>query len=192
MLPDLPDDHDINHLLGALRILKENNIEFNVAVDGGAHRGIWTKILSERFGYVYAFEPVTDNFLKIPDFDNVTKTNCALGDEEGTYCMAPGEHNTGQWHIGLDKNNTMNATAIVKLDIYNIGPDLIKLDVEGFELPALKGAEKTIEVSKPAIMVEMNGLSERYGYTDDDLRGYLDNFGYKEAGKWNKDYLFLS
>ncbi len=187
MLPDLPDDHDINHLRGALRILQENNVEFDIAVDGGAHRGIWTRILSERFSYVFAFEPITDNFLKIPDFDNVNKINCALGDEEGTFCMAPGKHNTGQWHIGLG----LNSTAVVRLDSYKISPDFIKLDIEGYELFALKGAEKTIE-HKPAIMLEMNGLSERYGYTDDDLRAYLSNLGYKEAGKWNKDYLFLS
>ena len=190
MLPDLPDDHDINHLRGALRILKEN-IEFNVAIDGGAHRGIWTSIFAERFKCVYAFEPMTENFIRIPDFDNVNKINCALGNEEGTFCMAPGKHNTGQWHIGLDKNN-LNPTAIVRLDSYNLSPDLIKLDIEGFELLALKGAEETIKRSKPAIMVEMNGLSERYDYTDDDLRTYLSDFGYREVGKWNKDYLFLS
>lgn len=191
MLPDLPDDHDINHLRGALRFLQENNVEFNVAVDGGAHRGIWTRVLAKRFTWVYAFEPMADNFFRIPDFENVNKTNCALGDEENTLCMAPGEHNTGQWHIGLNKYG-LNPTAVIKLDSLKISPDFIKLDVEGYELLALRGAKETIERCRPAIMLEMNGLSERYGYTDEDLRTYLSELDYKEVGKWNKDYLFVS
>ena len=190
MLPDLPDDHDINHLLGALCLFEKKG----VAIDGGAHRGIWTRILSDRFAKVYAFEPWTDNFLKIPDMGNVTKVNCALGLKEGTFLMSPGKDNTGQMHFTSEIADIRsgNAASVIKLDSLDLDIDFLKLDVEGYELFALPGAKETIERCKPAIMVEMNGLSDRYGYSDEELRIYLSDIGYKEAGKWNKDYLFVS
>lgn len=187
---DLPDDHDINHLLGALQLFEGRN----TAIDGGAHRGIWTRILAEQFAKVYAFEPWTDNFIKIPDLENVTKINCALGLEEGTFLMSKGPDNTGQYHFTAtieDAEKGLGA-AVVQLDSLDLDIDFLKLDVEGYELFVLKGGKETIEKCKPAIMVEMNGLSDRYGYSDEELVTYLNEIGYDEVGKWNKDYLFLA
>jgi hypothetical protein len=36
--------------------------------------------------------------------------------------------------------------------------DLIKIDVEGFELPVLQGAIKTLRAWKPSLFIEMHGL----------------------------------
>lgn len=186
MLPDLPDDHDINHLLGALCLFEKRG----VAIDGGAHRGIWTRLLADKFEKVYAFEPWTDHFIQIPDLDNVTKINCGLGQEIGTFLMIDGPDNTGQTHFAAAIKEGAGA-AVIRLDNLDLDVDFLKLDVEGYELFALQGSVETIKRCKPAIMVEMNGLSERYGYSDDELRTYLSDLGYREAGKWNKDYLFL-
>lgn len=181
----LPDNHDINHLKGALRQCKK----FGLAVDGGANRGVWTKIFSEMFETVHAFEPVTELFNQIPDFDNVFKHNVGLGDEGGDFLMSPGPHNEGQWHFSHDKPGKVTGK-VVRLDDLGLSPDFLKLDVEGYELFALKGAEETIKRSKPVIFLELNGLSERYGHVDEDVRAYIYDFGYKQVGHWNKDYLF--
>jgi len=186
LLRSLPNNHDINHLRGALRECKR----FNVAIDGGAHRGIWTKELAGRFNQVYAFEPVTENLVKMPEYPNVVKYNVGLGDESGTFAMFPGKDNTGQWHFGGELKEGMISASTIRLDSLRLSPDFIKLDVEGYELFALQGAVETIKRSKPLIMLELNGLSERYGHTDDDVRGFMTDLGYREIGKWNKDYLF--
>ena len=39
---------------------------------------------------------------------------------------------------------------------------LIKLDVEGYEYFVLKGAEKTISISRPIIIIEINYKSKKY------------------------------
>lgn len=175
-LTDLPLDHDINHLKGALRLIEKRG----VAVDGGAHKGIWTRILESNFGHVIAIEP----FHKVDCTCEVVKA--ALGEHKSRGSMKPGKDNTGQYHLAMGDD-----VDIITIDSLNIDPDFIKLDIEGMELPALRGAIDTIARCKPAIMVEMNGLSERYNYSDSDLIGFLEDLGYEQEGRWNKDYLFV-
>ncbi|MGA9574840.1 MAG: FkbM family methyltransferase [Lysobacterales bacterium] len=45
---------------------------------------------------------------------------------------------------------------IVPLDSFELAPDLIKLDVEGFEQQALKGLEKTLVRHQPVLLIEIN------------------------------------
>ena len=40
-------------------------------------------------------------------------------------------------------------------------PDFVKVDVEGFEDEVLRGARRTIEAHRPALMVEVHGLTPR-------------------------------
>ena len=44
---------------------------------------------------------------------------------------------------------------VVPLDSFSLKPDLIKLDVEGFEQQALKGLEKTLRFQRPALLIEI-------------------------------------
>lgn len=59
--------------------------------------------------------------------------------------------------------------------------DIIKLDVEGAELPALKGLSSLFAKSTPrAIYCEVEGEhTAKYGYTPADLVAYLKAYGFK-------------
>lgn len=48
------------------------------------------------------------------------------------------------------------SVSVVPLDNFNLAPDLIKLDVEGFEQQALNGLENTLCKHYPALLVEIN------------------------------------
>ncbi len=69
--------------------------------------------------------------------------------------------------------------------------DLIWLDVEGYELYALMGAEQTIERFWPAVIIEDNGVSERMGIAHNAATEWLYHRGYINSLKLGNDRLML-
>jgi FkbM family methyltransferase len=60
---------------------------------------------------------------------------------------------------------------IVALDNLDLDPvDFIKLDVQGSELDALRGAAATLERDRPTLMIER---------PDQEIRDFLTSFGYR-------------
>lgn len=171
---DLPDDFQLEHLEAVFAFIPINRR--GLAIDIGAHRGIWTKRLSEVFDNVMAFEPNVEVYNRIPDIFNVTKFNNALGSFSGKVSLKAGEKNTGQTHCiaGQDVD-------IFQLDAFSHRcPDFIKIDVEGMEFDVLKGGKKIILAHKPFIMIEENGLGERYGHKPYRASELLKRWGAKK------------
>ena len=131
-------------------------------------------------GTVYAFEPVLENYVLAKlcvsrnSLSNVALFNSALGDRIGTAFIEfediRGIHKGGGSNIG----STGQATTIVTIDSLAIdNPSVLQLDVEGFELHALKGAQATITKSRPTILVEDN---------DKNCSAFLGDSGYALVG----------
>tara|TARA_B100000809_G_C14980176_1_gene474213 strand:+ start:150 stop:866 length:717 start_codon:yes stop_codon:yes gene_type:complete len=160
---------------------------FDVALDVGAHVGIWSRRLAEKFKTVVAFEPVPkhiecwkknmDNFIKEnSDWDNYTTLHSvALGHENGTATMkVPDTTNTGMASLVHEIYNVKTQKRWVQpgwekfpeievetktLDSYEFEKiDFIKIDVEWFELRVLQGAEQTIRKHKPVMYIEMHDI----------------------------------
>jgi hypothetical protein len=65
----------------------------------------------------------------------------------------------------------------------------MKIDIEGGELNALKGSERTIEKFKPMIIIEINEATYKAaGYTTQDVKNFFDERKYipYEIGKRGK------
>lgn len=179
-LSELPAGHDLTHLLWALRHVDR----FDVAIDGGAHQGIWARHLLRCFKRVIAFEPVESNRAHISIEAEVYPH--ALGDKRGKVGMVPGPENTGQYHVigvGHTEMRTLDSFGFTACDF-------LKLDVEGMELHALKGAEALLKACRPVVMIEENGLCERYGVERMAAHDWLLRLGYVCLGNMNKDYLY--
>ena len=127
---------------------------FRVAVDAGAHVGIFTRRMREDFDTVYAFEPEPTNFdclcLNTPHLLNLPM---GLGKERTFGRMEnPKPINSGAWEFRSDPDGEC---AIVSLDGLQLTAlDLLKMDVQGMELDILEGGEKTIVAHEPVILYE--------------------------------------
>lgn len=185
----LPADHDLSHLRLALGRVPENRRR--TAVDGGAHTGTWTEVMADAFESVVAFEPAPDYAERIPDRENVTVYTVALGKDLAPADLVDGEENEGQTHV-MPPEGEKGDTWIVPLDAYGLKyVDLLKLDVEGFEHPALLGAKRTIDLCRPWIIVEVNDLARvHYGQDPEDVHRRLRQWGYRPVEKYNKDHLY--
>lgn len=69
-------------------------------------------------------------------------------------------------------------------DFFELRPDLIKIDVEGFEVEVLQGLTRTIEAFKPLILVECSD-------THDQVSELLSKYSYQNLEFSRKDKAWL-
>jgi FkbM family methyltransferase len=147
-------------------------------------------------GSVYAFEPVIENYLfsravvEQNQLDNVVLLHAGLGEQPGTALvetMRDQRHLGGTSQIISDAHEPLHRpqrTPLLTIDQLGISDlSLIQLDVEGFELPVLKGAANAIQAHQPVVVVEDNR---------DDCGAFLARLGYEEAGRIGRDHLYLN
>ncbi len=126
------------------------------AIDIGAHVGLWSRWLVSEFNWVDAFEPIPEHaklFRRNIDGSNWTLHEMALGAHEGLVGMKSFVSDTGRAHVCAGED-----VKLQRLDNYGFSDvDLIKIDVEGYELPVVIGAEQTLKRNKPIVIIEQRG-----------------------------------
>jgi FkbM family methyltransferase len=141
-----------------------------LAIDVGAHVGLWTRVLCPSFSRVVAFEPVPDLLLclaaNLEGINNIEVYDVALSSTSvsSLSMTAPGS-NSGNWAVSCSVEEAHIEVPARTLDSYGFtGVDLVKIDVEGWEREVLLGGEETIRSCKPVVVVEQKpGNAERYG-----------------------------
>lgn len=85
--------------------------------------------------------------------------------------------------VWADLGETPLVTGDAALDPSDTRPLLIKLDVEGYELKALRGLRRTLEDRRPAVITELNGeLLAKCGESPGDVYDFLNPLGYEPYG----------
>ena len=69
-------------------------------------------------------------------------------------------------------------------------PNVLKLDVEGYEVQALMGALQTINRSSPLIVIEWLNHGEKYGWSKQNILGFLSGLGYNSMKEVGSDMMF--
>lgn len=164
-------------------------------VQAGANVGLYPVALADHFRSVVTCEPDPTNWAclhrNLAARDSLNRVSAcigAFGEAEGV--CAPLEvqpHNCGAHRVNFN-SGTIPVFAIDSLNLDAC--DAIWLDVEGSELPALKGAAQTIDQFSPTIAVEDKGLHRAFEIPDGALQQWLANRGYEYVDKIGNDKVF--
>jgi FkbM family methyltransferase len=162
-----------------------------VVVQAGGHVGVWPKWLASRFEQVYTFEPQADNFealMRNVKETNVVRLHGALGDAGGAVGIRVSEKNIGG-HRVIPGGTDVTLYRIDDLRLEHC--DLIVLDVEGYELHAIRGAVETLDQCSPVLMFEDLGHIEKHGFgSKADLVDLLSSHGYRKVGAVSNDVVW--
>ena len=129
--------------------------EGDVVWDVGANQGLYTRLFSEwtgKNGKVVAFEPEPETFAnlskELQSFHGVLLFKKALADKPGaSFFVSEGANDVTAHLISEPKKNTIQvdlttADIVVGLDS-SLQPNVVKIDVEGFEEEVVKGGSET-------------------------------------------------
>ncbi len=165
----------------------------NCAIDVGAHVGIASLHLAKHFKLVVAFEPVNEHYeclgSNLLDVENVLTCNFGLSDHNHGLEFISNKGNTG-YTVPFAVRDDGESFAI-PLDSLNLKPQLIKIDVEGFEPLVIKGAERTISTYTPVIIIEVKGLGYSKNNPFEPIE-LLQSWGYKIHDKVSNDYIMTA
>lgn len=162
----------------------------DTVVDVGANIGTFTlkaASLVGEYGAVHAIEahPRTAEYLKRNiirnGFSQVTVRAVAVSDESGRVMFSHETYDDVN-HV-TDVNHTGISVSATRLDDIEALADIdhvrcIKIDVEGYELPALRGAARILERTDYVIFEAFAPNCIRYGYTLHELFNWLEARGF--------------
>ncbi len=177
----------------------------NVFLDIGANIGYFSLLAanSEPTSKIISFEPVKNLFQKLEenvslnDLKNITTLNVAIGEingEKELFISAADNLGMSSFQQPENYSGKKENVKIISIDSWFRTArlskvDLIKLDVEGSELAALKGMQGVLQNFKPLVIAEINpetlGL---FTLTPADIFDYLnkldfDGYLISEPGK---------
>lgn len=161
-------------------------------IDVGAHYGAYTVALSALVGpegRVLAVEPadhalsVLRRNIEINAAENVTVLAAALGEESATATLhMHGDQSRASLNQFAEGDTGSQSVAVACLDdLVQGGPvDFIKIDVEGYELPALRGADRILSENRPVVQFELQpGAATRGGFPAYGVWDLLKSHGYR-------------
>lgn len=164
-----------------IRLLKKKDI----FVDIGANHGHYTLLASGVVGArSIAIEPIPNTFdmlsqnITLNHLNNlVTKYEVGLAERKGELNFSNDKGTMNK--IVSDCYENKISIPVLRLDDLNIDANVVKIDVEGFELDVFNGATEFL--SNPnliCVICEIN-WTLREGVTENDVIGNLAQFGFK-------------
>jgi len=144
--------------------------------DIGANVGYYTLLAASKvgkLGQVYAFEPEQENFeilsknLELNNCHNIRLMKYAVSDENSHITMNlsadnMGDHRTHKSENAIEGRHSYQVEAVALDSLFKDEatlPDVIKMDIQGFEYFALQGMQKLIDKTSTLVL-----LSEFWPY----------------------------
>jgi FkbM family methyltransferase len=177
----LHEFYDMGFLLHLLR-------PTDLFVDIGANIGSYTILATAEIGATtISIEPVPATFKRLTaniDLNRINKhtqpLNIALGKEQGVLRFTKSFDTVN--HVATEQETDTIDVPVDTLDniLQQNNPILLKIDVEGFETEVLNGAAGALaNESLKAIIIELNGSGNRYGYNEELIHTKLTGHGFQ-------------
>ena len=172
---------ELDYLAGLIGLCKPDPVILDIGANIGVHT-LFFAALAGAGGRVHAFEAQRIVFqmlmgnLALNSIENVHGYQAALGRASGTLQLPPVDY-ARRWNFGgmslaggtqapqfapgspesaaAERNETVAVIALDSLNLKRV--DFIKLDVEGMEEDVLRGAARTLDVTRPLMQVEWWG-----------------------------------
>lgn len=189
--------------LDIVPVLRRSLLPGMTVIDIGANIGELSMIAAKlvgKTGHIIAFEPldaiadVLQTNITRNRLDQVSIVRLGLSNVIKEHvpiystCVpgTPREENQGQGSLFSSSTSTdpLQHIALTKLDTWIDAHhldriDLIKIDIEGAELPCLQGAEQSLRRFKPMLIVEIQEQTAMAaGYHAGDVLAFLSTLGY--------------
>lgn len=148
--------------------------EGGVFYDIGANIGMYSiySLINHTSAQLYSFEPEPHTYSLVKKTLESAKGdyhlyNVAIGkdnEERKIYTSTVNDGGHSFLNEGIDKDDSkFSVVKIVNLDDFRCKnsiplPDVVKIDVEGFELEVLKGMRQTIIDARPIMQIESNNI----------------------------------
>lgn len=205
--------HKIEAMLGVVDARMKTRRRY---VDIGAHVGLWAMWVCRYFERTTCFEPVPLHVrlmeLNMPPAGRGgADWEChqvALSDaNEGWVDMEVAADETGSFHVhdprrpegdadprqGHGEIVTVPHVPVRTLDSFGYDDvDCVKIDVEGWELPVVRGAAETIRRCRPVVVVEQKGNDAGgYGHPRGAAAEFLRGLGMRDAKVISGDHIMV-
>ena len=176
--------HEFYDMFFLLHFLRKDDL----FIDIGANIGSYTILASAHVeADTISIEPVPSTFsnlinnISINQIQNkVTALNIALGSQKSSLAFTNTLDTIN--HVATDSEKDTIVVNVETLDDILINrkiPTLLKIDVEGFETEVIKGGKTTINENElKAIIIELNGSGDRYGYSEIEIHEVLIHAGF--------------
>ena len=197
-------DPDSDSELGEMAFIKLNIVrKGDIVFECGGHQGLTAILLSnwvENEGRLVTFEPMADNVEIIKKNINLNNLKNVVVEHKGVGCTEEKVTFYKQSNSSIIPKELTKAIAlkkllyggeeveIIPLDSYadrtNIRPNVLKIDVEGYEVEVLKGAKNILQTA-PKLCIEVHtDLLPRYGTSIKELLSVIDLSRYQCWVQW--------
>jgi FkbM family methyltransferase len=181
-------------------------------IDVGANEGQFAKLMRKRLpgAAIYCFEPLPQPFAELSDWARSTRNvhvyNVALGETSGTVEMLlHADHSASSSLLAttplstelypFTKNQQRIQAKVERLDAVLGGdsvrvqaPYVVKLDVQGFEAPVIRGGRSVFSKAAACIVeISLDGLYEGQS-TFREIFAELDALSFRYAGNLGQVY----
>ena len=178
--------HEFSDMGFLLHVLKNEDL----FIDVGANSGSYTVLAGASIGAkTISVEPVPATFIRLVRNIELNKMqercqalNIGLASTPGFLNVTVDSDTTNHLVIGAGNEKTIQVEVRTLDQIaFGANPVLLKIDVEGWEMPVLAGGQETLNnQSLLAIILELNGSGEKFGFTDSEILKFLNSYDFFE------------